>query len=452
MLLSVSAYSNVRLPAIFGDHMVLQRESDVKIWGWALPFEKVDIIVPWTDEVYSDSASKDATWEITIPTPKAGGPYVITIKGYNEIVLKDVLIGEVWLCSGQSNMDWSPYAGINNAEELIESGNQPNIRLFQVDKRSSEHPQMDLGGNWRQCTSETMKYFSAIGYVFGTKLSEELDVPIGLINSSWGGSPAEIWIPEENIINDEFLKAGADKIPELSWSPHLPGRSFNAMISPITKFRIAGTIWYQGETNTGNPDHYQLIFEELIKSWRERWTYNFPFYYVQIAPYAYRSPEQGVKVRDAQRRANRIENTGMVVISDIGDTTDIHPKEKIEVGNRLAKMALVKHYRISDQVIEGPLFKSMEVVKNKVQLEFDNDKELEFRDRESLFEVAGEDGKFHEANYSLKNNVITVFSRKVAKPKFIRYAWGNTTLSNLFNAAGLPASSFTTETPFFQNN
>lgn len=276
-MICFSATANVTLPNIFGDNMVLQRNSGVKIWGWANPKEEIKLVSSWNNQEYKTVASNLAKWELTIKTPEAGGPYIISIKGYNEVVLKNILIGEVWICSGQSNMEMSASWGIENGDEEVKNAANPNIRFFTVSKSTATSPQNNVLGNWVESTPETMKYFSAVGYFFAKRLREDLkNVPIGLISSNWGGTPAEIWMPEEVIQNNPILLENAKKLSEQEYGPHQPGRAYNAMIAPIVGFKIAGTIWYQGESNVGSLV-YDKTLGALITSWRKNWNDEFPF-------------------------------------------------------------------------------------------------------------------------------------------------------------------------------
>jgi sialate O-acetylesterase len=445
LLVNVS-FANVTLPALFSDHMVLQQNDDVKFWGWANPNEEVVIKASWSEEEFKIKASNQAYWEIKVKTPSAGGPYIIKINGYNEIILKDVLIGEVWLCSGQSNMEMSAAWGINNGDDEIKNANYPTIRFFTVSKSSATSPQNDLHGNWEVCTPETMKNSSAAAYYFGNRLQEDLkDIPIGLVVSAWGGTPAEIWIPENVIKKDSILLKAANNLKPVAWGPTEPARAFNAMIYPLIGFEIAGVLWYQGESNVG-ASTYDKTLEALIKSWRSLWKKNFPFYYVQIAPYNYGENHfGGAEIRDAQRKIlNKVSNSGMVVTSDISPIDDIHPKDKKSVGVRLANLALTKHYKTFEAIVDGPLFKSFSINKNTIIVQFDNADGLYFRDKKIVqFEICGEDGVYYSAKASIKNQSIEVSSKKVKEPKNVRFAWGNTIQSNLFNSTQLPASSFT---------
>lgn len=440
------SFANISIPEIFSDNMVLQQKSEVTFWGWAKTGETVQIKADWMDTEKSVKASNQGTWKIVVPTPEAGGPYNISIKGYNEINLKNVLIGEVWLCSGQSNMEWSANSGIINGEEEINNANYPEIRLFQVLNSTSHYPQDHLTGEWRETTPETMRSFSAIGYFFARRLHEKLGVPVGVINSSWGGTPAEAWMPEEVIENDDFLKEAAQKQKPVPWGPVEPARLYNAMISPMIPFRIAGALWYQGEANTINSSAYEELLTALIESWREKWGYEFPFYFAQIAPYKYGDSFDGVIVRDEQRRALEVPKTGMVILSDIGDTIDIHPKNKQDVGLRFANLALNRHYKTENILDSGPLFSDMKIENGKAIISFDFAESLHVEGKNLTgFEIAGKDGVYHSAKAKIKDGQVIVQSKKVDEPVNVRFAWRNTATPNLFNEAGLPASSFTTE-------
>lgn len=439
--------ANVTLPTIFADNMVLQRNSDVKIWGWGSPREEIKLVGSWDNKEYKITTDAMANWQITIKTPAAGGPFTISIKGYNEVQLKNILIGEVWLCSGQSNMEMTANWGIKDGDNEVKNATNPNIRFFTVAKATADFPQNNLSGTWVESTPETMRNFSSVGYFFGRRLQEDLKgVPIGLISSNWGGTPAEIWMPAEVINNDAALLESAKKRGTEENGPRKPGRTYDAMINPLVGLRIAGVIWYQGESNVGSTN-YEKTFGALITSWRDKWKQDFPFYFVQIAPYNYKGNDfGGAIIRNAQRLvAQTIPQTGMIVTSDISKTDDIHPKDKQTVGTRLANLALVNTYKTNANVVNGPLYKSIEIKKNKVTLSFDNADGLRFANQEQQFEVAGADGVYSFANSSIKNNKIILESKSVANPVKVRYAWRNMTQANLFNKANLPASSFIVE-------
>ncbi len=447
-MLSNTVFPNVTLPNVFSDNMVLQRNTEVTIWGWANPQEEVVVTPSWNHQEYKFKANNQAKWEIKIPTPKEGGPYIVIVKGYNEIILKNILIGEVWICSGQSNMEMSASWGIENGEEAVKNATNPNIRFFSIPKLTATSPQNNVPGSWTESTPETIRNFSAAGYFFAKRLQEELkNVPIGLISSNWGGTPAEIWMPEEVIQNDAVLLASAKTRKEETYGPNQPGRAFNAMIYPLVGFKIAGVIWYQGESNVGSAV-YDKTFSALISSWRKLWNYEFPFYYVQIAPYQYGDDHfGGVEVRNAQRKVlQEIPNTGMVLTSDISPIDDIHPKDKKTVGTRLANLALVKTYKTNTDLVNGPLYKNIKIEKNTVIVAFDYTEGLHFLNKKSnQFEIAGADNVFYVADASIKNNAVLLTSKKVPNPLKVRFSWKNTAQSDLFNKANLPASSFITE-------
>lgn len=442
-----TTFSNVTLPSFFSDNMVLQRNAEVKIWGWANPKEEVTIQPSWSTQQYKVTANSFANWSIAILTPKEGGPYTISIKGYNEVILKNILIGEVWLCSGQSNMEMTPSWGILNKDEEVKKATNSSIRFFTVQKATSNAPQLNLTGNWLECSPETMKNSSAVAYFFAQRLQEDLkNVPIGLIVSAWGGTAAEVWIPQEVIEKDEILKTEASKINANEYCPNLPGYTFNTMINPLVGYTIAGTIWYQGESNVGSNSYYKT-FSTLITTWRKLWKSDFPFYYVQIAPYNDGYKHFGsVKIRDFQRQTLQLPNTGMVVTSDISTTDDIHPKDKKSVGIRLANLALANQYKTNSNLVNGPLFKDFKISKNKVVVSFDYADGLYFKNKTTTqFEIAGADSVFYTAKAIVKNNLILLESNQVKKPTKVRFAWKNDAQSDLFNKANLPASSFTTE-------
>ena len=442
-LFTASSVAEVSLPAVFSNNMVLQRNAEVKIWGWAKPGEEIKIRTSWGEEVLSTKADKNAVWEIIINTPDIRGPQKITITGYNEIQIDNVLLGEVWLVSGQSNMEWTAAAGIDNAEAAIAGADHPDIRFFQVRLRTANDPQQDLEGSWEPSTPQSMKYFSAVAYFFGEKLKQELDVPVGLINSSWGGTPAEVWMPKDIFTKDEKLQEAASLLPNEQWGPNLPGMIYNAMIAPLIPYKLAGILWYQGESNTGNADHYEHIFSSLIDSWRGKWNSELPFYYAQIAPYDYGDNFSGVKVREAQRRVLKLPKTGMVMTSDIGNIEDIHPRNKKDVGLRFANLALKEVYG-KETPAYFPLFERVEIKGNKLLVYFENAEELilDKQNPVSQFEVAGKDGNFQPVGMKIKRNYVELDVKKIDLPAQIRYSWKNTATSNLFNEAGLPASSF----------
>ena len=445
-LIFQASNGNISLPEIFSDNMVLQQKSDVTIWGWAKTGEKVVLKADWLNTEINTTADSQGKWKLILRTQEAGGPYNILLKGYNEVVLKNVLIGEVWLCSGQSNMEWSAAMGINNAEEEIKNANYQEIRFFSVYHATSQYPQDHFTGEWTACTSESMRNFSVLAYLYARKLHEALGVPVGVINSSWGGTPAEAWMSEDVIKKDDYLREAASKQKPVPWGPVEPGRIYNSMISPLIPFRIAGVLWYQGEANTVNAYAYKELLSALIQSWRTSWGYEFPFYYAQIAPYKYGSPNEGVEVREAQRKVLAVPNTGMVVLSDIGDTTNIHPKNKQDAALRFANLALNRYYGKIKTEDSGPLYKDMRIEKNKVTISFDHAEGLHVKgDKLNCFEIAGQDKIYYPATAKVKDNQVIVQSDQVRIPVSVRFAWSNTATPNLYNGANLPASCFKTE-------
>ncbi|WP_075590944.1 sialate O-acetylesterase [Labilibacter marinus] len=441
------AHAKVSLPAIFCDHMVMQRNSEVKLWGWANPTEHIKITTSWTTDTIKAVGDSQCNWSISLKTPEAGESHKITISGVNTIVLNDVLMGEVWLLSGQSNMEWNASYGIINGEEEIKNANHSNIRLFKANRRASNYPQDNLEGEWTICSPATMKNFSALGYIFGRTLKDSLNVPIGLISNAWGGSPIEIWIPEERITKNEYLLEESKKIKEMKWSAHEPGRAYNALVHPLQPYKIAGALWYQGETNAANPKAYTQMLSTLVDSWRKGFNHDFPFYYAQIAPWNGYGPTSGAMVREAQRRAlNVIDKTGMVVVSDIGDTIDIHPRNKIDAGIRFANLALNKKYGKSQLPVSGPIYKSYSTNGKKVIVTFDYSEGLYVKgDALNMFEVKDNEGHWYSAKAKIKNNTIEVSNSKVKLPVGVRFAWSSSATPGLFNNEDLPASCFTSE-------
>ena len=448
LLVWIPVHAKIHLPSLFGSNMVLQQKSDVTVLGWADPQEMIRVSTNWDTAIAKVKTDNYARWKVVISTPAAGGPYSITISSSDTVVLKNVLIGEVWICSGQSNMEMSATWGFDHAAEEVAQANYPEIRLFQVEKRASDYPQQDAGGHWEVCSPATMKTFSATAYFFGRELFKNLNIPIGLINSSWGGSPAEAWINPSVISGDEILAAAAKKISDtMPWSPGKPGKIYNAMVAPFIPFRLAGAIWYQCETNTANPEAYASMMSALIRDWRTEWNEDLPFYYVQISPYNYEKPFEGALVREAQLKCLSVPNTGMVVISDIGNLTDIHPKDKQNVGKRLAAWALAKTYGKTGIAYSGPLYQSMKIEKNKIRIYFDYaDHGLTAKGGPlTCFQIAGSDGTFTDADAKLDGSTVVVSSKKVKSPAAVRFAFTNTSMPNLFNTEGLPASCFRTD-------
>jgi sialate O-acetylesterase len=447
LFISFVSVANIRLPAVISSGMVLQQNSTAKLWGWCNPGEKIAITTSWNNRTDSATGTGGAKWQVAIQTPAAGGPFTITLKGQNTIVLSDVLIGEVWVCSGQSNMEWS---WMNKLDETGEPATcyNPNIRFFHIPKTTADYPQDDCAAKWTICDSNTLKSFSAVGYFFGKKLNKDLHVPIGLINSSWGGTPAEVWTPDSMVNNDAVLKAASAKINLSNWWPRQPGATYNAMIAPITNFAIAGAIWYQGEGNTTTASTYTQLLTTMIDAWRKAWNKEFPFYLVQIAPFKYGDRNIGALLREAQTKAMTHPQTGMVVITDlVSDTGNIHPTNKHDVGDRLARWALHDTYKIDTVVYKSPMYKSMEVKKGKVYVQFDNAPNGLMAKGKTITElyVAGSDQQFYPAEAKIEKDKLIVWSKQVKEPVAVRFAFANTAIGNLFSKEGLPVNPFRTD-------
>jgi len=448
LLCGGSSFANVRLPAVLADNMVLEQHATAKLWGWCDPGEKIFVTPSWSQVTDSVKGTRDGHWVLTVATPAAGGPYQIEIRSWNTITLKNVLIGEVWVCSGQSNMEMCETWGLPDVKAELPSCANNRIRFFHVPRTTSMTVQDDCPGRWAVCDSNEVKTFSAIAYFFGKKLNKELDVPVGLIEASWGGTPAEVWTPEQLVDDDPVLKAAdAKQVPAVGW-PYLPGYCYNGMIAPLTSFSIAGALWYQGESNTVAPDTYAKLFTAMIGAWRKAWNEDFPFYYVQIAPFAYGTKDQGSLLREQQGAAQDFGGTGMVVISDlVNDTTNIHPKDKHDVGLRLANWALAETYHRPGLYFRNPWFSNMEVSGDKATLSFSNAPNgLMVRGKSVLtLVVAGEDRVFYPAEGKVVGNKLEVWSKEVKKPVAVRYQFSNAGIGNVFSQEGLPVAPFRTD-------
>lgn len=479
------ATADVRLPAVIGENMVLQQHSEAAIWGWADAGEEVTVQAGWSGRKATTKTDAEGKWTLKVATPKAGGPHKLVISGKNMITLENILIGEVWVCSGQSNMQWT-VSNSNNSNEEIANAKHPNIRLFYVKREVAETPQNDCEGQWQECSPETIPGFSAVAYFFGRKLHSDLNVPIGLIHTSWGGTPSEAWTRREILeSNKDFkpiceryqaavdnwtqikkdydqkvadwkevsakAKAEGKKAPGYPGQPYGPGHShspaglYNAMIAPLIPYTIKGAIWYQGESNAGRAYQYRTLFPAMIKNWRDDWKLgSFPFYFVQIAPYVGQNPE----IREAQLIAYRnTPNTGIVVTTDIGNVNNIHPRNKQDVGKRLGMWALANTYGCEDIIYSGPLYKGFKVEEDKIRISFDHvGGGLVAKGGDLTYFIIAEDGKdFVPAKAVIDGDTIVVYSDQVKKPAAVRFGWENSAEPNLFNKEGLPASPFRTD-------
>jgi len=482
---------NLKLPALFSDNMVIQREQESPIWGQSEP--NTDVLVSLGRAqciVKSDAGGK---WSVKLPSLKPGGPFEMIVEcGEEKIVLKNMMIGDVWICSGQSNMEWPLLKALNGNEEAA-AAKYPNIRLFMAKKQIATDPLSDTQGRWQECSPEAVKDFSGVGYFFGREIHKKLNVPIGLIQSAWGGTPIESWMsvsalrsdpdflpiykkwkeliekyPEAKKEHDlkvkewEAVKKEAEKqgkpVPEWPLAPYGPSNPrqpnvlFNGMIQPLIPYGIKGVIWYQGESNFRRGYQYRNLFPVMIEDWRARWGQgNFPFLFVQLPNYKSQSEKKfhWPEVREAQLMClAKASNTGMAITIDIGEPNDLHPPRKQEVGRRLALAAMKIAYG-QDLVYSGPIYKKMTVTGERIAIEFDHaDGGLITRNEEPLkgFVIAGEDRNFVLAQAKIEGNSIIVWNDSVKKPAAVRYAWESAPEANLYNKADLPASPFRTDT------
>ncbi len=490
---AVPGRADVRLPHIFGDHMVLQREQPIPVWGWADSGEKVSVRLGDDDPVAA-TAGNDGRWMVRLPARQAGGPVELSVAGKNTITLADVLIGEVWLCSGQSNMEWV-VANSNDFENEQKAANYPGIRHIKVPRVPQGFPQDDFDGSWTVCSPETVGNYTAAGYFFGRTLHKELGVPVGLVNSSWGGTRIEPWTPPCGLVgkpeladilnlveltnpaNSAYqarlaayldgletwmktartaLKTASPLAPAPAYPAELqpltshgsPTTLYNAMIHPLVPFALRGAIWYQGESNHAEGMLYFHKMRALVDGWRQVWNQGeFPFLYVQIAPFQYGNESPGILPTcwEAQNKSLEIPNTGQVVIHDIGNLQDIHPKNKQEVGRRLALIALAKTYGQTGLVYSGPMFKSLAIEGDKLRVTFDHvGSGLVSRDGQPLtrFEIIGKGTDFVPATAVIDGDSVVLSSPEVKQPAAMRFAWHKLAEPNLANKEGLPAAPF----------
>lgn len=446
--------AQVTLPSVFSDNMVLQQQTDVSFWGKADPGSRINIRTSWNGKSYSAKTDINGSWKTKVSTPSAGGPYTVIINGGKTITLRNVMIGEVWVCSGQSNMEM-PMKGYRNqpitgANEFIATSSNEKIRLITVPKLTSLEPLDDFKGSWTLSESEKVSEFSATAYFFGMMLNKVLDVPVGLICTSWGGTRIEPWIDETGCKKFDFVKLPDKSMKPDNLSPQTPTVLYNAMINPIAGYGIRGAIWYQGESNRNEPVQYAQLLPGLAESWRSAWAIGeFPFYFVQIAPFDYGpSGLNSAFLREAQLKASISgKNMGMACIMETGEKDNIHPANKKAAGDRLAYQALVKTYGKKGIACDGPVLKEMKIEGNQVKLTFDNapngimslGKEL------FCFEVAGTNKRFYPAKAFVTNAGVTLYSPTVAEPVAVRYAFRDFVIGDLFNTEGIPASSFRTD-------
>jgi sialate O-acetylesterase len=484
---ALAASADVRLPKLLESHMVLQRDQPVHLWGWAEPGEKVS--AEMNGKSHSTLTDAYGHWHIYLPAFTAGGPFSLTIKGTNEIDLNDVLIGDVWFASGQSNMEM-PLKGfpgnavIKNSDLEIRNAGHKGIRLFRTPRRASDYPLPDYQADWTECTPETAADFSAVAYFFGRQIAQDEHVPIGLIDSTWGGTPAEAWISMDGLgadaslisvfadwarmandtaeipallkaekLADEQAQIAGQPKPPHTWHPApeswAPAGLYNGMVAAALNFRIKGVIWYQGESNSGldRANLYERVFPALIADWRTHWQQgNFPFLFVQLANYAAGPNESYNTIREAQRRTLSVANTGMAVTIDIGLPENVHPSDKQDVGARLALAAEAIAYGKKLEY-SGPLFREISSDTGVIRVWFDHTTGGLKATGDALtgFEIAGSDRKYVSAHAQIEGDTVLLSADGVTAPKYVRYGWANAPTLDLVNGAGLPASPFISE-------
>lgn len=467
-LLSISALADVKLPSIFSENAVLQRDMPVPVWGWAEPGEEVQ--VTFAGQTHKTKADDKGKWRVTLSPLSVGEPQSLVVEGKNRLERKNILVGEVWLCSGQSNMEW-PVSLSTNADLEIAAANHPRIRLVRVKGPGSQTPVEDFDGGWQVCSPQSVGGFSAVGYFFGRELLQQIDVPIGLIDNSWGGSSCEAWIRRDKLEGNplyetqltnwdnmaaEYEKDKDPKKQALLVGNHRPANLYHARLGPVLGYAIRGAIWYQGESNAGRAYQYREMFPLMIQTWREDWKQGeFPFYWVQLADFMDEKAEPGdsawAELREAQTMTqDQLPNTGEAVIIDIGEGTDIHPRNKLDVGRRLARWALTNDY--GKQVVhQSPRFESMEIKDGKALVKFkDTNGGLRAVDKKGVlgFAIAAEDKKWHNAEAKFVEgspDIVEVSSKDVPNPVAVRYAWADNPICNLYNKTDLPVTPFRTD-------
>ncbi|MDR1454816.1 MAG: sialate O-acetylesterase [Tannerella sp.] len=454
-LFGLQMQAEIRLPAVFSDNMVLQQQTSATVWGWAKPNATVRVTPSWNGKSYSAKSDGAGYWKLKVETPAASyTPYTLTVSDGKAVALKNVLIGEVWICSGQSNMEMpmKGYGGqpVEGGPEAIAHSNNSGIRCFTVQKASKSAPQDDCTGTWEAANAQTTPGFTATGYFFGRLLSQALDVPVGLIHTSWGGSCIEAWMTARSLkdIPEKPVPASDDDIKNPTGTPTV---LYNGMLHPLVGYGIRGAIWYQGESNRGEPDLYVKMFDRMVREWRDLWGVGeFPFYYCQIAPYRYGGNLNSACLREAQAKGlTTTPNTGMAVLMDAESPACIHPPKKKDAGERMALWALAKTYGMEKMHYRSPEVKSFSVEGRVAVVTFDHTGAtgLTSRDREiSNFTIAGKDKRFHAAKAALTGNTVYLFSPYVTEPVAVRYCFDDTSATEIFTVeGGLPLPSFRTD-------
>ncbi len=490
LLLTAAASADLQLPRFFSDGMVLQRDTSAKIWGTGTPGKTV--VITFNEKTAGSSVDKDGKWLVELKGLKATskGKDLNIVSGNSRQTIKDVVVGEVWLASGQSNMEWT-ISRSSTPKKFINEGNDPLLRVYVSGNIAENKPQTNFIGSWRHTAPENTGSFTAVGYHFARALREKLNVPVGIIECAWGGRPIQAFTSPEALetlpIGKELLEQKAKAIAKYDpvkstedfqkklakWKETKKGRRprkpsdpsknsslastiYNGMIAPLAGYGIRGAIWYQGESNA-NPktaQHYAALLETMAKDWRKQWGQDLSFYWVQLANFRQPATEPGtttpwVIVQDQMRRALKtIDKGGMAVINDIGMANDIHPRNKHDVGFRLARWAFHQDYKITDQLISGPLYKSFEKKDGKLVITFDYARGLKTSDKKApaRFEISDSNGKWHWATATIEGKNVILSHKDVKDPQHARYAWSiNPEGANLVNLEGLPTSCFTTE-------
>lgn len=458
-ILTYPLQAQTTVPSLFSDNMVLQQKEKVAIWGNDVPSLQINITTSWGSKATVKVDAK-GNWKTKIKTKKASfNPEIITIVGSKTITLKNILIGEVWLCSGQSNMDM-PMNGLRqskvlNADVFLEKAINNSIRLFNNPRAASTDPNFETGGKWTKSNRTSAQQFSAIGFIFAQQLYEKLNVPIGIIETAWGGTRIESWLPKDYLLKYKDVKI-PKKLPEIQNKQKKPSFLYNAMIHSFQDFKIKGVLWYQGESNRTKPKPYYNLMSDLIQSWRTQWNAKkLPFYFVQIAPYNYVKHKRGKGnyanfIREAQLKISQtIKNTGLVSTTDLGDCNDIHPSKKGEVAKRLANWALAKQYGFRKLNYKSATFKSMKIEDNKIKLDFEFYNKDFFLNNKNVkgFTIAGADKVFFSAKVLVNKHKksLILYHPKVKKPVAVRYGFEDCFESNLQTKSNLPIAVFRTD-------
>lgn len=455
---AISAQQSFQLPSIISNHAVLQQQSEVKLWGWGPINSKVSIVCGWNKaDTIITKIKTDFTWQVTVKTPKAGESYSIEfVCDKAKLKIDDIIMGEVWLFTGQSNMGafWKGSMALTDGGDAFKTCKNSNIRFFRVNQAVDKYPQKNCNGVWQLCDTISLVNFSTIGYFFGKNINSTLNVPVGLIQSQKGGTCIQPWTPIEVIENNPVQKKISEQIQLQNHSPIAPSLLYNVMIYPLTPYKIAGVVWYQGESNviadneTNQLSHYGESVVGLINSWRKVFENEFPFYSVQIAPFNGYKGIDAALLREQQASILALPKTGLVCVSDlVGDISNIHPTIKAEVANRLSNMALKEQYNQKDLQPYSPKFLSLKIDKNQAIIAVQSVGKLNIKGKEILnFQLAGQDKVFYPATAKLqKNGTITVNAANVTEPVAVRYCFTNDAIPNLFDTNGLPLLPFRTD-------